>query len=676
MNRHIASLCSLALGLWGIQTGLLLCALPMILLLEGRHFLRQRWDLPVPDLKRLAQLCGLIFALFLVFLLITQPSFSLIYRLLQWLPICVFPFVAAQTYATDFSASFRRLFPNVYAPRFRHRPTTINLYYPYFALCLLAASATNWNGLIFYGVTVVLIASLLWPMRPQRSTPMLWVCLILLASGMGFVGHLQLHQLQATLEKQTAPWLSGLTGEAVDPYQAITQIGRIGALKQSNAVVFRVAGDRTLFPLLLREATYNKYGAGSWVATKSQFKRMPAQPEGTWTFGNAMPSAAITVTASLNNGKGTLSLPDGTSEISQLRVQQVEQNQYGTAKVVGKSGQIRYQIQFNPTQSRDAPPTEADLLIPDTEQAAIAQTLQTLAIAKKSDLEVVNQISSFLQQEFQYSLEFSQPKKSLTPLSAFLLDHRSGHCEYFASATTLLLRGAGIPARYAVGYSVHEFSALEKQYIVRSRNAHAWAMAYINGTWQAVDTTPPDWTTQEDAGASPLQMLSDLWSFLLFQLSSAVQQLTLGKISMGVAIAFVLFFWLWKWRRKFRRVRRPNADRRSSQSPLSNLSNSISQPIRAGIDSEFYQVEQRLRDLNLQRISPESLQQWMQRLQKYLATPQIETLQQIAKLHYRYRFDPQGIEPTDREALRSLCHSLLNQLKAASITPESAKNSP
>jgi protein-glutamine gamma-glutamyltransferase len=671
MNRHVASLCSLALGLWGIQTGLLLCALPMILLLEGRHFLHRRWDVPVPDLKRLAQLCGLIFALFLIFLFITQPSFSLIYRLLQWLPICAFPFVAAQTYATDFSASFRRLFSHFYAPRFSRRQKPINLYYPYFALCLLAASATNWNGLIFYGVAAVLIAILLWSVRPQRSPPILWVCLILLASGIGFVGHLQLHQLQATLEQQTAPWLNGLTGEWVDPYQTITQMGSIGSLKQSNAVVFRVAGDRATFPLLLREATYNKYGAGSWVAVESRFKRMQAQPEGTWTLSKAVPnSTSITVTAPLNGGKGILRLPDGTSEISQLRVQQVEQNQYGTAKVVGKSGHIRYQMQFNLTQSGDAPPTEADLLIPDTEKAAIAQTLQTLATAGKSDLEVVDQISSFLQKEFQYSLKFSQPKKSSTPLSAFLLDHRSGHCEYFASATTLLLRGAGIPARYAVGYSVHEFSALEKQYIARSRNAHAWAMAYINGTWQSVDTTPSNWMAQEDAVASPLQVLSDLWSFLLFQLSSAVQQLTLGKISMGVAISPVLFFWLWRWGRQFRWVR--------SQSPQTNFSHSVAQPIRVGLDSEFYRVEQRLRDLNLQRISSESLQQWMQRLQKHLATPQIETLQQIARLHYRYRFDPQGIEPTDREILRSLCHILLDQLTAASITPkkESAQNSP
>ena len=38
-------------------------------------------------------------------------------------------------------------------------------------------------------------------------------------------------------------------------------------------------------------------------------------------------------------------------------------------------------------------------------------------------------------------------------MTRFLCEHRTGHCEYFATATTLLLRAAKIPARYAVGYA-------------------------------------------------------------------------------------------------------------------------------------------------------------------------------------------------------------------------------
>ena len=61
-------------------------------------------------------------------------------------------------------------------------------------------------------------------------------------------------------------------------------------------------------------------------------------------------------------------------------------------------------------------------------------------------------------------------------MSRFLLRTRSGHCEYFATATVLLLRQLGIPARYAVGYAVHE--ATGRKYVVRQRDAHAWCLVW------------------------------------------------------------------------------------------------------------------------------------------------------------------------------------------------------
>src|SRR5205807_1199702 len=76
-----------------------------------------------------------------------------------------------------------------------------------------------------------------------------------------------------------------------------------------------------------------------------------------------------------------------------------------------------------------------------------------------------------------------RPRKE-SALEEFLLNSRAGHCEYFATATTLLLRAAGVPARYAVGFSVQEWSRLEQRYIVRARHAHSWTLAYVNGGWR------------------------------------------------------------------------------------------------------------------------------------------------------------------------------------------------
>lgn len=651
------NLVSLAIGIWGMQTGLWIVSIQMILTFEARRFVQTQGNVSSNYLKGLFKLFIGVTGLLFLFLLITKPSFSLIYSLLQWLPVVIFPLIAANAYSIiNLSSLLRPLFSSRYflQQRLSRQQNPMDFYTPYVALCLLSASATNVKGFGFYVMAAILVTIMLWKHRPQRSHPILWFCLILLASGMGFLGHLQLHQFQAKLEQQTAPWLSGLSGDAIDPYQSNPRMGGIGDLKQSNEIVFRVAasGDRPSPPLLLREATYNKYGSASWIATKSKFETVQPNSDGkTWNLNATTAKASsITVSANLNGGKGILKLPNGTSEIGQLTINRMKKNQYGAVKVEGGQGAIAYQVRYNPERSEDSPPTEDDLQIPEQEMPAIQETLKALKFQGKPGPAFLNQVDSYFEQNFRYSLKRSASNQSATPLSAFLLKNRSGHCEYLASATTLLLRGAGIPARYAVGYSVSEFSPLEKQYIVRSRHAHAWTMAYVNGTWKSFDTTPPDWTDQEDAGASPLQAISDFWAFLSFKLASSN---ILGYV--GWTIAPIIAFFLWKWRRKLR-VRR-------SVIPAIVASEPIVPLIQEGLDSEFYLIEKRLDELNLNRTASESLQQWLTRLKTQLPESEFETLRSILNLHHRYRFDPQGIEPIERKKLSSLSQSWLNELQ-------------
>ncbi|HLJ58052.1 MAG TPA: transglutaminase-like domain-containing protein, partial [Chthonomonadaceae bacterium] len=78
------------------------------------------------------------------------------------------------------------------------------------------------------------------------------------------------------------------------------------------------------------------------------------------------------------------------------------------------------------------------------------------------------------------------------PVSNFLLQHMAAHCEYFASADVILLRLAGVPARYVVGYLGHEEDGPHVT-VVRQRDAHAWAEVWIDGVgWVVSDATPGD----------------------------------------------------------------------------------------------------------------------------------------------------------------------------------------
>ena len=99
-------------------------------------------------------------------------------------------------------------------------------------------------------------------------------------------------------------------------------------------------------------------------------------------------------------------------------------------------------------------------------------------------------LERYLRSRFGYTLELprSVPRD---PLANFLFERKRGHCEYFASAMTVMLRTLRIPARLVTGFRTGEFNDLTGQYLVRASNAHAWVEAYFPGYgWVSFDPTP------------------------------------------------------------------------------------------------------------------------------------------------------------------------------------------
>lgn len=80
----------------------------------------------------------------------------------------------------------------------------------------------------------------------------------------------------------------------------------------------------------------------------------------------------------------------------------------------------------------------------------------------------------------------------------FLTESRQGSCTHFASATVLLCRTRGIPARYCEGFIIKEedIRSFEPngEYVtvsVPDNRAHAWAEIYIDGFgWLSFEATP------------------------------------------------------------------------------------------------------------------------------------------------------------------------------------------
>ncbi len=102
-------------------------------------------------------------------------------------------------------------------------------------------------------------------------------------------------------------------------------------------------------------------------------------------------------------------------------------------------------------------------------------------------------ISRYFQLEYDYSLSRSRSPRGVDPVNYFLRTRHDAHCEFFATATTLMLRSVGVPARYVTGYVVDEPSEDESGlWLARNQDAHAWVEAFDDSTgrWFAVESTP------------------------------------------------------------------------------------------------------------------------------------------------------------------------------------------
>jgi hypothetical protein len=143
-------------------------------------------------------------------------------------------------------------------------------------------------------------------------------------------------------------------------------------------------------------------------------------------------------------------------------------------------------------------------------------------------------LESYLRSNFGYSLELKGTPHSQDPLAMFLFDVRRGHCEYFASALTIMLRQTGIPSRLVNGFRTGEYNSIGSSWTVRQYDAHSWVEAYFPPYgWVDFDPTPPD---PERSQFSVLKFISnladavDLWWF-----EEVVNYDTLKQVRMAVS---------------------------------------------------------------------------------------------------------------------------------------------
>lgn len=189
---------------------------------------------------------------------------------------------------------------------------------------------------------------------------------------------------------------------------------------------------------------------------------------------------------------------------------------------------------------------------------------------------------------YKYSLDPSperDPKRWRDPVEDFVMNHKTGHCQFFASALALMLRSQGIPARIVVGFRADSYNVVGGYYQLRGMDAHAWVEAAIpadqipddevmpteglrgfeaNGAWVRLDpTSGDDFVNQSVAVSAWRQQLSDsvdymqlLWSEYVLGLNEKRQRKAIYEpIKNAIKNTFALAFSREVWTARFEAIR-------------------------------------------------------------------------------------------------------------------------
>jgi len=637
-----------ALGFWGWQSGHPLVGIALGIALEATRYVKLRLELGAVEHSRIADLSTIGFVTLAVLLAANRGISRGILDGFIWAPAALAPVMLAQMLSASGRIPLSALFRYMRKLRRRNpeiKDPPVDVSAVYVALALVSAGVANARGPAYYAGVVIVTAWALHAVRPRHSTPAAWVLMLTVAAGAGYAGQLAIADLQARIESWVVDF--NLRGLDADPFRSVTEIGSIGRLKQDDAILLRVyAAERDAGRIkLLHRASYNTYSGTSWLAREAQMQVLDSETDGTsWALAAAEPAQEpawrVRIAARIERGKALLPLPAATTRIAGLTAVALRHNALGTVYADVGSDWVQYQPEGGARMATYSPPSTVDSILPVVERAVFERVATELRLREVPPEEAVRRIERHLA-GFTYSLYREHPvPKGETALGDFMTRTRSGHCEYFAAAATLLLRAAGIPARYATGYAVMERSALEDAYVVRSRHAHAWTRAWVGGRWIDLDTTPPDWFGVEANEAPFWQGLADLarWAGFRWAMRGEFEA---GDGWYGVLVVLAVILG-WRMFGGKRIARKDGAGAAAARRRY------------PGEDSEFYMVEKALPA----RAAGETQAAWLKRIAGGLSLQESKQLEAALQLHQRHRFDPQGLAAAERNALRELCRSL------------------
>jgi len=616
-----------ALALWGVSLGVPLVGIVLGIALEAARSAPPSARFATPGRLALAARACIVLAVgSLVYTAVTGRFPHALYSWLRWLPLFVLPLPIAQALAggsLPVSAFADALRPGAGA---KVGAATIDTTFAFVAVTLVAAATGGKAEQWFYYAAAAIVA---WALlsRVPRARWLSGGALVLAGLTLGYGVHRGLWTLQGEIEELDFESLQEFFTPRPDPFRERTRIGDVGKKKLNDRILMRVfaEGPRP-GSILLRESAFDQYGGGEWKSSARSFRAVQRDAD-RWILREGPPKQRITVRRSIPGGEGLLALPAGAEVLDQLPADAVETLPTGAVRAKGTPRFVSLRVAYD--EAIEGGTQAADLEVPGILAPVLDQVIGEARLKHATPRETLAAIERLFAERYFYSLNLADRAGKARTLADFLLRDHKGHCEFFATGTTLLLRRAGIPARYTVGYSAQEYSALERAFVVRHRHAHAWTSAFIDGRWITVDTTPARWAEEEAEEARG--MFGSLLDALSFAIDRALQwwlesspgdlARALAAVALVTLIPAALMAGVRRWRRRL---------------PATRAS------VVAGRAARAWQaIEALLARRGFAREGGETALAWARRLERDPRAPTWRgELAGLARAYYRARFDP------------------------------------
>lgn len=157
--------------------------------------------------------------------------------------------------------------------------------------------------------------------------------------------------------------------------------------------------------------------------------------------------------------------------------------------------------------------TDRYLQLPSTLPSRVKELAKSVTQASNTPYEKAIALKKYLSQ-YPYTLTIETPAQDVDGVDFFLFTQESGYCTYFASAMTVMLRSAGVPARLVTGFLTGQYIPDVQRSVLRDRDYHAWTEIYFpKYGWITLDSTPGIVSTEADSGSPdvfPTSQAADL----------------------------------------------------------------------------------------------------------------------------------------------------------------------